>query len=252
MYILVFLVLMLFSGMYLMRYWNQSFDNKENYHNVHEIGFPEKEESEDNQKDKLLEKIESTFDYPALLEVNADCIGWLNIKGTEIDYPVVQTDNNSYYLNHNFQKEYAICGTLFLDQRCRVDAIGEHLIIYGHQMKDGSMFKQLMKYKNTEFCKEHEDIEFYLKDKRYQYKVIAVYVTNINRGGKYYDFIEKETRKEQIEYLQSMAVDQVYRTEDTVQENDELLSLSTCEYSSTNGRLIVLAKRVGGLEYGNE
>ena len=84
-----------------------------------------------------------------------------------------------------------------------------------------------------------------MKNQKYQYELAAVYVTNVAQSGGYYDFLHKETRKQQMDYLHQMAAYQFYPTGITVREEDELLSLSTCEYSSTNGRLIVLARRMG-------
>ena len=131
-----------------------------------------------------------------------------------------------------------------MDYRNDIDLAREHLILYGHQMKDGSMFKQLNGYKNKDFYKEHPEITLYLRNQKYSYDVVAVYVTNIARSGGYYNYLHGNTREEQIEYLQNkMAAYQLYDTGLTVTQDDELLSLSTCEYSSTNGRLIVLAKR---------
>ena len=106
------------------------------------------------------------------------------------------------------------------------------------------MFKQLNGYKDKDFYKEHPEIILYLRNQKYSYDVVAVYVTNIARSGGYYNYLHGNTREEQIEYLQNkMAAYQLYDTGLTVTQDDELLSLSTCEYSSTNGRLIVLAKR---------
>lgn len=245
--LIVFLVILVICGKFLLDYWQDSYDNRQNYREVEEIAFPEKDTEDDETEsnaDNPMTAIDD-FDYQALLDENSDCIGWLKIDGTDISYPVVQGEDNEFYLYHNFQKNYAICGTLMLDCRNDIEAGQEHLIIYGHQMKDGSMFKQLNEYKKEEYYPEHKEITLFLKNQKYQYEVAAVYVTNVAQSGGYYDFLHKETRKQQMDYLQQMAVYQPYPTGVTVREDDELLSLSSCEYSSTNGRLIVLARRIG-------
>ena len=245
--LIVFLVISVICGKFLLDYWQDSYDNRQKYREVEEIAFPEKTTEEDETEpnaDNPMTEI-NDFDYRALLDENADCIGWLKIADTDISYPVVQGKDNEFYLHHDFQKNYAICGTLMLDCRNDIDAMQEHLIIYGHQMKDGSMFKRLNGYKKEEFYHEHKGITLYLKNQKYQYEVAAVYVTNVAQSGGYYDYLHKETRKQQMDYLQKMAAYQLYPTGVTVREEDELLSLSTCEYSSTNGRLIVLARRIG-------
>ena len=230
----VFLVVSVICGKYLLDYWQDSYDNRQNYRQVEEIAFPEKDTEDydiESNADNPMTEIDD-FDYQALLDENADSIGWLKIDVTDISYPVVQGKDNEFYLHHDFQKNYAICGTLMLDCRNDIDARQEHLIIYGHQMKDGSMFKQLNGYKKEEYYREHEEITLFLKNRKYQYEVAA-------------DFLHKDTRKQQMDYLQQMAAYQLYPTGVTVREEDELLSLSTCEYSSPNGRLIVLARRIG-------
>ena len=88
-----------------------------------------------------------------------------------------------------------------LDCRNDIEAGQEHLIIYGHQMKDGSMFKQLNEYKKEEYYPEHKEITLFLKNQKYQYEVAAVYVTNVAQSGGYYDFLHKETRNQHMDYL---------------------------------------------------
>ena len=177
----VFLVVSLICGKFLLDYWQDSYDNRQNYRQVEEIAFPEKdtqeEETEPNEDNPTTEI--DDFDYQSLLDENADCIGWMKISDTDISYPVVLGEDNEFYLHHDFQKNYAICGTLMLDCRNDIDARQEHLIIYGHQMKDGSMFKQLNGYKKEAFYHEHKEITLYLENQKYQYEVAAVYVTNV-------------------------------------------------------------------------
>lgn len=129
----------------------------------------------------------------------------------------------------------------------------ENLILYGHQMKDNSMFKQLNGYKEEIFYKEHPNIKLYLHEQKYEYEITAVYVTDVANGGGYYNYLHWNTRKEQLNYLQQkMAGYQIYDAGKKVMETDELLSLSTCEYSSDNGRLIVQARRKGEMTDGKQ
>jgi sortase B len=241
---LCFLVLLLCSR-YLLDYCLDSLENRQTYQQVEDIAFPQDDDDVErgNTEGEDTEQAED-FDFQALLAENADCIGWLSIPGTDISYPVVQGTDNEYYLHHDFYKNVASCGTLFLDYRNDLSRQQEHLIIYGHQMKDGSMFKQLNSYKEESFYQEHQSITLYLEEQKYQYEVAAIYVTSVAKSGDYYNYLHKETRNKQKEYLQGMAAYQLYDTGVTVHETDELLSLSTCEYSSTNGRLIVLARRI--------
>ena len=122
----VFLVVSLICGKFLLDYWQDSYDNRQNYRQVEEIAFPEntteEDETEPNADNSMTETEIDDFDYRALLDENADCIGWLKIDGINISYPVVQGKDNEFYLHHDFQKNYAICGTLMLDFRNDIDA----------------------------------------------------------------------------------------------------------------------------------
>lgn len=242
------------SGTYLMNYFMKSEENKQKYEDISEIGFPETEadhEEENDQQD--VKQSEDDFDYQSLIAMNSDCVGWIQIPGTDINYPVVQAADNEFYLTHNFNRETAACGAIFMDYRNDVDAKAEHLILYGHQMKDNSMFKQLNGYKEEIFYKEHPNIKLYIHEQKYEYEITAVYVTDVANGGGYYNYLHWNTRKEQLNYLQQkMAGYQIYDTGKKVMETDELLSLSTCEYSSDNGRLIVQARRKGEMTDGKQ
>ena len=181
----------------------KSEDNKQKYEDISEIGFPETEadhEEENDQQD--VKQSEDDFDYQSLIAMNSDCVGWIQIPGTDINYPVVQAADNEFYLTHYFNRETAACGAIFMYYRNDVDAKAEHLILYGHQMKDNSMFKQLNGYKEEIFYKEHPNIKLYLHEQNYEYEITAVYVTDVANGGGYYKFQHWNTRKEQLNNMQ--------------------------------------------------
>ena len=186
---------------------------------------------------------EDSFDYEALFEMNSDCIGWVTVPDTVIDYPVLQSEDDDFYLHHDFNKASKACGSIFLDSRCDIDAKKEHLIIYGHRMKNGSMFDALTKYEEKDFFKEHPTYTLYLRDQKFTYQVVAVYKTSIKESDAYYDYIKAENREEQLNYIANH-MDPMYQTGVEIGPDDELVSLSTCEYSTADGRLIVLSKRV--------
>lgn len=245
-FLVLCLLVFLLCGKILWNYYRESEESQEKYQNIEKIAFPDGERGNELEEPEEIDSTASNdnYDYQSLLQVNPNCIGWLRIDGTDISYPVVQGIDNTFYLSHDFYRNEAICGCLFVDFRNDLYAEEEHLIIYGHQMKDGSMFKQLNGYKQEDFFQQHKRITFYLKRKKYQYTVVAVYITDTERGRDYYNYLHKKTRLQQIEYLKKMEQYQPYSTGVGIVENDELLSLSTCEYTNTNGRLIILAKRI--------
>lgn len=176
-----------------------------------------------------------------LINRNSECIGWIRISGTKIDYPVMQTkDNPQYYLRRDFNKQYSYLGTPLMDSRCDVN-YDNNLIIYGHNMKDGKMFADLLKYREHSYFKEHNIIHFITENGIQKYEVLAV--CKVKDTDEWYGYT-CQTDKESFSNLISHIKDKsLYFTQDEIQYGDYFLTLSTCEYSQTNGRLIVIAKR---------
>lgn len=177
-----------------------------------------------------------------LIKRNSDCIGWLRISGTKIDYPVMQTkDNPQYYLRRDFYKQYSYLGTPFMDSRCDIN-YDNNLIVYGHNMKDGKMFADLLKYKEKSYFKEHNIIHFITPNGVQEYEVIAV--SKVKNDDDWYGYTyqtDKESFSNLISHIKNKSL---YFTEESVEYGDYFLTLSTCEYSQTNGRLIVIANRI--------
>ena len=197
------------------------------------------------------EDIELTIleEYEALYNKNKRLIGWLEIDGTNIDYPVMQTTNNEYYLDHNYNQEYDKNGSLFLDAECDVVRRNTNLIIYGHHMKSGKMFGDLNKYSSESYCKEHSIIRFDTIYEEGTYEVMYVFRSRIYNEDeivfKYYQFFDASSEREFNSNMNEMAAIALYDTGVTASYGDELLTLSTCDYSETDGRFVVVAKRIG-------
>lgn len=241
--ICILIIIMVYCAYNIIMYYTDSYNNKKVYKDIRNVAF---NSSEDSSPDSSSD-IESydRLNYNKLLNTNPDFVGWIKIKGTDIDYPVVQGTDNEYYLHHDFKKRNAICGTIFIDSRCNISSGNNHLILYGHQMKDGSMFKQLNNYKKDDFYKKHKEITLYLNESVYTYEVVSVYVITISQNADYYNYINEDSRSAFINYInEKMLPYKLYDTDISINENDSILSLSTCEYSSSDGRLIVLAKRI--------
>jgi sortase B len=184
----------------------------------------------------------------SLSEENHDLVGWLTIEGTKIDYPVMQCEDDTYYLSHNFQKEEDKYGCLFVKSIADVETPGTNIIIYGHNMKDGSMFGALDGYESETFGREHECITFSTLYEERQYQVMAVFRTQIaeNDDGRfqYYQFYEAQTKEEFREFYEHVTEKSIYHTGVTAEFGDTFLTLSTCSYYAENGRLVVVAKRM--------
>lgn len=187
-------------------------------------------------------------EYETLYNKNKKLIGWLKIDDTNIDYPVMQTGNNEYYLDHNFNQEYDKNGSLFLDAACDVVHRNTNLIIYGHHMKSGRMFGNLNSYSKKEYCEKHPTIQFDTIYEKGTYQVMYVFRSRIYNEDevifKYYQFFDAASEKEFESNMQEMAALSLYDTGVTASFGDELLTLSTCDSSETDGRFVVVAKRI--------
>lgn len=186
-------------------------------------------------------------EYAALYLQNDDMVGWIEIEGTKLNYPVLQTpDEKDFYLHRNFNKETSNHGAIYVQENCDVWTPSDNVVIYGHNMKDGSMFATLLKYKKQEYWQEHRFIYFNTLLERHTYKIVAVFKTTatIGKGFDYHLFVEAENEEEFDAYVDKIKKLSYYDTGVDAEYGDKLITLSTCEYTLTNGRLVVVAKQV--------
>ena len=187
--------------------------------------------------------------HPGLLALhgeNPDCIGWIQIEGTVIDYPVMyHPAEENYYLHRDFYGEYSANGCLFLSELCSPKT-SDNLIIYGHHMNSGKMFAALDQYKNVQFYREHPLISYNTLQGEEIYQVIAVFCTPVYTGSDfpYYTFTKAEDTEDYQEYIEAVKGRSLYDTGIPAVYGERLLTLSTCEYSQRNGRIVVVAKRI--------
>lgn len=186
--------------------------------------------------------------YRELYEQNNELAGWLTMEGTSIDHPVMQCGDNDYYLHHDFEKEENRYGELFVKAGCPLDGTASNIIIYGHHMKDGSMFAPLKKYEDETFYEEHRRFQFDTLYEQRTYEIIAVFRSQIfedeSTEFKYYQYYGELTADEFDVFYQNIKELSLYDTGIEAQYGDSLLTLSTCSYHTENGRLAVVAKRV--------
>lgn len=184
-------------------------------------------------------------EYGELFLQNPDMVGWIKVEGTSINYPVMQTPNEpNFYLKHNFEKEYSDLGTPYVQEDCDI-AASDNLVIYGHHIKGQKMFGALEEYKSQSFYEEHKTIQFDTLTQHNEYEVIAVFktVAYSSEGFRYYDFVNAENEDEFNAYVEKCRELALYDTGVTAEYGDRLITLSTCEYSAQNGRLVVVAKK---------
>ncbi len=187
-------------------------------------------------------------EYKNLYNMNKKLIGWLKIDDTNIDYPVMQTSDNEYYLDHNMNQEKDRNGALFLDKDCDVIAPSTNLIIYGHHMKSGRMFGNLDDYASKSYYEKHSTIQFDTIYEKGTYEIMYVFRSRVYKEGevvfKYYQFIDCYSEQEFESNMKEMAALSLYDTGVTAEYGDELLTLSTCDSTVDDGRFVVVAKKV--------
>lgn len=186
-------------------------------------------------------------EYAALYAENPDLVGWLKIDDTKINYPVMQTpEDKEFYLRRNFDKEKNRHGCLFVDAACDVFAPSDNLTIYGHKMRDGTMFADLHKFADPEFWEGHKVFLFDTLYQRTTYEVLAVFRTSVSKGKgfSYHTFVDAETPAEFDDFVSTCKSLALYDTGVTARYGDKLICLSTCDYYTENGRLVVVARRL--------
>jgi sortase B len=184
--------------------------------------------------------------YGALFDANPDMIGWIKIDGTTIDYPVMHTpDRPDFYLKRGFDGKPSDYGVPYAAEGCAFDPQTDNVIVYGHHMKSGKMFGVLESYKDEAFWREHPVIRFDTKPGFGEYEVLAVFRTTPAKFP-FHRFIAARDQAAFNEYVYLCKELAFYDTGVTAEYGDRLLTLSTCEYTEKDSRLVVVAVRRGG------
>lgn len=184
--------------------------------------------------------------YAPLYEQNHDLFGWLRIDGTVIDYPVMHTPTDpEKYLHTNFAREYSYGGIPFIDANCSADS--DNLLIYGHNMLDGSMFRTLLKYQQKDFWQRNPVISFNTLYEEQEYEVVAAFYDKVYKktdtNFKFYQFYDTSDQSRFDEAMAYYREHALYDTGVTAQCGDLFLTLVTCAYQTENGRFVVVARK---------
>ena len=246
--IFVFVSLMITSTFFIISYRTDS--KKQNY--FYEELAKTVEDVECSKTTEFMQFSEQkTFipEYAELYAQNPDMVGWIKIEDTKINYPVMQSVNEpNFYLKHGFDREYTSYGCPYVQENCDVLLPSDNIVIYGHNMNDGSMFAELEKFKKQDFWERHKTITFNTLTEYCEYEILAVFKTVVYTDSidsfKYYQFTEAKTEPEFNTYIQKCKELSLYETGVSAKYGDKLITLSTCEYSQKNGRLVVVAKLI--------
>ena len=194
------------------------------------------------------QETEKKLQVRKLKEQYTDVVGWLEVPGTNIDYPVMQGKDNDYYVKHDYKKEYAFDGSIFLHKDFDWTIPSSNLLLYGHNNKNDVMFAQLLKYKDESFYKQYPIIKFTTPEEDAEYEIIAVFLSRVYYKSeknvfRYYKFINAKNEAEYNEYVQNSKEASLYNIEATAKYGDQLITLTTCEYSQEDGRFVVVGRK---------
>ena len=241
--LVVFILIFIGSVGYLGYYYWKSAQNRTAYESLKDVynqttliappGYP-------NGYDK---------DFAALWQINPDTVGWLSIDGTDLDYPVVQTTDNTKYYRTNFEGEYSEHAVPFVDAQVDLKKPSDNIIIYGHNIRtDGQMFNILKGYTELEFYQQHPVVEFDNVYHKGKYKIVSVFYANtLGQHGEifpYHEFINAQSTEEKQAFIDDILIRSIINTGVDVRPSDELLTLSTCSYEFKDARYVVVARKV--------
>ena len=184
-----------------------------------------------------------------LKEENSDIVGWLEIKDTNINYPVLQGKDNQYYMTHNYKKEKSKNGSIFLTKDYDWNIPSSNLLIYGHNLNNGTMFQELLKYEKQSFYEKHPVIRFTTEKEDAEFEIISVFKSRVYYKSeknvfRYYYFVNARNEEEYNEFVKNAKKEALYNIEATAKYGEQLITLSTCSYHVEDGRFAVVAKKV--------
>ena len=199
----------------------------------------------DSSSNNLENENERILKVKKLKEMNEDIVGWLEIKGTEISYPVLLGTDNSYYMTHNYKKEKSKNGSIFLDKDYDWNIKSNNLLMYGHNLNNGKMFEDLLKYKNKDYYEKHKIIRFTTDKEDSEYEIMSAFKSRLyykteKNVFRYYQVINPKSKKQFNEYVKNSKIASLYDTGVKAKYGDELITLSTCSYHTEDGRFAVV------------
>jgi len=197
------------------------------------------EKSGESEEEPVKEKPYPDVDFAGLKSVNSDVIGWIYVPDTEINYPIVHTSDNDYYLDHLVDRTQNPAGAIFLDTRNPSDFSDLHSIIYGHHMKNGSMFAALKGYKKQDFFDGHKTGYLITQDAAYSIDFFAGHVANVEENAWQLDFDDAADFDNWIKSLKEISA---FKSDIEPQYGDRIFTLSTCSYEFDDARFVLSGK----------
>lgn len=246
---ILFAGITLYFGLGLYRQWQEYRAGEETYEALSQYVQPKiparslAHTAEDMSPDEPApaEEVDGTIwpvvDFESLRAINPDIVAWIYIEGTNINYPVVQSEDNNYYINRLFDGKYSKVGSIFMDYRNPADMSGRNTVLYGHNMQDGTMFNQINNYKEQAFCDQHPTALLITPDKNYRIEFVAGYITDMNSDAWKMEFASDE----EFSLWMSNAMDLSTFTGNLAPlPQDRVVTFSTCTYEFPDARYVLV------------
>ena len=241
----ILIILMIVSTIYVIYFFRLKFQAKEESNLLNSIKI-ERMQIPENSKEKVI-ITERMLQVKELQKQNSDIVGWIEIEGTNINYPVLQGTDNEYYLDHDYKHEKTAKGSIFLNKDYDWNIPSTNLLIYGHNMKNGEMFEDLLNYSSEEYYKNHPIIRFTTANEDKEYEIFSafrarVYYKSETNVFRYYNFINANIEEEYNEFIKNAKSSALYDTGINEKKKKKLITLITCSYHVNDGRFVVIGK----------
>ena len=230
---IILLFILIYSGIKIFKWYKDKTNNNEIAEQIKDTVIV---------KDENKDKEEYTIDFNKLKEQNNETVAWIKVNNTNIEYPVVKADNNNFYLNHSFDKSKNSAGWIFADYRNKFDGTDKNIVIYGHNMRDDSMFGSLKNILNSDWYdnEENTSITLYTENEKNIYKVFSIYKIE---SEDYYIKTEFENSNEFEQFEKTIKKRSIKEFNIDISKSDNILTLSTCA-NNNKYRVVLHAKKI--------
>lgn len=244
---LILIIIIILACVYFVKYLVLQKEAKEESELLNDIDIMENDLEQIKTENSIVisKEIERMTKIKKLQEENSDIVGWIEIEGTNINYPVLQGEDNEYYLTHNYKKEKSQKGSIFLSKDYDLKLPSDNLLIYGHNLISGQMFNNLLKYKDREFYEKHPNIRFTTAKEDLKFEIISAFYSKVflkseENVFRYYNFVTAKSEKDYNNFVENAKKASIYDTNKEAEYGDRLITLVTCSYHVEDGRFVVI------------
>lgn len=243
----ILIIIIILACVYFVKYLALQKEAKEESELLNDIDIMENDLEQIKTENSIVisKEIERMTKIKKLQEENSDIVGWIEIEGTNINYPVLQGEDNKYYLTHNYKKEKSQKGSIFLSKDYDLKLPSDNLLIYGHNLISGQMFNNLLKYKDREFYEKHPNIRFTTAKEDLKFEIISAFYSKVflkseENVFRYYNFVTAKSEKDYNNFVENAKKASIYDTNKEAEYGDRLITLVTCSYHVEDGRFVVI------------